>query len=135
MAEAVDLIRKARQKGWTDAELASMMKVTTKSIENWGKGVFNPHKEKLQKLKELADVEPGRSEVREDTMETLLLRVQNILLNLEAREKTNAEFIKTIYRLQTKKSKMDVNSVYKRVLSGFLTGSLSDQQLIDIESL
>lgn len=134
MHEAIELIKRAKQKGWTDAEIASIAKVTTKSVENWERGKFGPHKEKLQKLRQLADTEPGRSDVKEDTIETLLLRLQNIALNLEAREKANAEFIKVIYANQSKKAKTEVNLLYKRILSAFLTGALSDQQLIDIES-
>lgn len=50
-----EVIKKIREKGISDAEIASYMGVSTKTIANWYSEVFEPRTEKARKLAELLE--------------------------------------------------------------------------------
>ena len=52
---AQELLKIIKGKGISDAQIASMLGVSTKTISNWESGAFSPRPDKLQKLQEMAE--------------------------------------------------------------------------------
>lgn len=57
-AKTISDVRK--RKGWTQAELARKMRVSTNSISKWEKGYGEPSMESRRKLKEVLNEDEGR---------------------------------------------------------------------------